>query len=100
MQVRQRRARHVEVAADVGLQGLLQVRFGEVLQRLGVLLECGVVDEDVEAAERIDRLSHGALAECGVLDVAGDRDAARALLFDMATPTLSDGMPVRARSSA
>jgi hypothetical protein len=83
-QVRQRRARHVEVAADVGLQRFLQVLLVEVLELFGVFLEGGVVDQDVEAPELLEHALDRAFAEARVLDVAGDGDGAAAFALDRA----------------
>ena len=52
---------------------------GDVLERLAVLLEGGVVDQDVELAERLERLVHRLLAEAHGLHVAGDQQALAAL---------------------
>src|SRR5687768_6698415 len=49
--VRERRLRHVEVAVDVRLESPVELLFGQVFDRLLVLLEGRVVDEDVELAE-------------------------------------------------
>ncbi|KAG1079679.1 hypothetical protein G6F40_016207 [Rhizopus arrhizus] len=50
-QVRQHRTRHLDVTADVGLQGFLQMRVFQVFQPLAMQLERGIVDQDVDAAE-------------------------------------------------
>ena len=50
LEVRQRGARHVHVAAGVGLEGALDLLVAEVGQRLAHVLLAGVVDKDVEAA--------------------------------------------------
>src|SRR4029079_17460339 len=48
---------------------------------VGVLL-AGIVDENVEPAQLVDRLADGSLAELLVADVAGDRDRLAPLLLD------------------
>jgi hypothetical protein len=48
---------------------------------VGMLLT-GIVDQDVEPAELVDRLRHRAIAKRLVADVAGDRDCAPAFLAD------------------
>jgi hypothetical protein len=71
-------ARHLDVAADVGLQGLLQVRVFQVFQPLAVQLERGVVDQDVDAAERLGHLLDRLVAEARIAHVTGDHHAAAA----------------------
>ena len=55
---------------------------GDVVDRIGVLLEGRVVDQHVEPAEGLHRLGDGAVAEARVLDVAGDQQAAPAFGLD------------------
>ena len=57
------------------------MRVGDVLDGLGVLLECGVVDQDRQLAERLHRFLHRALAEGRILHVATDQQAALAFRF-------------------
>jgi hypothetical protein len=80
--VRQRRPRHVEVAVDVGAEGEVEPLVGDLLERGGVLLVGGVVDEHVELAERLHRLGDRPVAEPRVLDVAGEQEAAPPFGFD------------------
>ena len=82
LEVRPRSLRHEEHAEDVGLERppqLVLVDVGDVL--VGMLL-AGIVDEDVEPAELLDRLPDGPFAELLVADVAGDRDRSAAFLLD------------------
>ena len=51
---------------------------GQLVDRLGVLLERGVVGQDVERAELADRPLHRLPAERRVGDVAADQHAAPA----------------------
>jgi hypothetical protein len=51
--VRYRSFRHVEVAVEVGLQRLVEMFVGQFVERVDVFLKPGVVDENVEAAERL-----------------------------------------------
>ena len=44
---------------------------GQLLEAVDVLLECGVIDQDVELAELIHRPLHRILAEFWIGDVAG-----------------------------
>ena len=55
---------------------------GQLLQAVDVLLEGGVVDEDVELAEFVDGLLYRVLAEFGVGDIAGEENATAAFLLD------------------
>ena len=80
--MRHRRLRHVEIAVKIGLDGPVEMLVGQLLEAVDVLLEGGVVDEDVELAELVDRLLDRVLAEFGVGDVAGEQDAAAAFLLD------------------
>ena len=72
----------MEVAVDVGGKREVEPLVGDVLDACRVLLEGGVVDEHVEAAEGLYRLGDGAVAELRVLDVAGDEQAAPAFGLD------------------
>ena len=54
------------------------------LERVDVLLERGVVDQDVELAELVHGALHRVAAEFAVGDVARDRDAAAAFVLDRA----------------
>src|SRR5439155_4236327 len=66
-----RRAREEEGAADVDREEEVEVAGVELERRLG-LGEAGVVDEDVEPAERLDRLGREPLWHQRVAEVAGD----------------------------
>ncbi len=81
-QVRQHRARHVDIAGDVGLQGLLQVQIAQILEPVAMQLEGRIVDQDVDAAQRPVRLPRGLVAECRVTHVTADGNAAPALFLD------------------
>src|SRR5687768_4447856 len=81
-EVRPGRLDHEEIAVEIGLEGALQLLLGDLLYLLVIMLLAGVVDEDVEPAELIDRLLHRALAEGLVADVAGNRDRPAALALD------------------
>src|SRR6185369_3277653 len=74
--------RQVEHPEDVGLEGPLELLFGNVLDLLVRMLLPGIVDEDVEAAELVHHLLHGFLAEILVADVAGNRDRLAPFLLD------------------
>ena len=82
LEVRQRGLGHEELAEDVGPERALELLGGDLLDRiLGVLLG-GVVDQDLEMPELVHRLADGIAAEGFVADVAGDGQAAAALLLD------------------
>ena len=53
----------MEIAVEIGLDRAVEVLLAQVLERGDVLLEGGIVDEDVELAERGDRFCDGMLAE-------------------------------------
>ncbi len=77
-----RRLHHEELREDVGLESAAELRLGDVANVLVGMLLAGIVDEDVEVAERFDHLIDRALAECLAADVAGDEQAAPALALD------------------
>src|SRR5256885_9580311 len=77
-------ARHVEVAEDVGAEGEIELLVGDVLDRCLMLLEGGIVDENVEAPELFARLIHGAVAERGVGDITRNEQAPLAHALDRA----------------
>jgi hypothetical protein len=74
--------RQEEHPENVGLERASQLLLADVADVLVGMLLARVVDEDVKAAELIDRLPDGALAESLVPDVPGDRDRAAPFLFD------------------
>ena len=82
--MRQRGARHVEVAVDIGAKGLVEALVADVLERERMFLERGVVDQHVEVAEFTHRAFDRGNAERGVLHVAGDQQAAPPLGLDAA----------------
>ena len=55
---------------------------GQLFEAVDVLLERGVVDEDVELAELLHRLLHRVLAEFRIGDIARQQNAAAAFLLD------------------
>ncbi len=57
---------------------------GQVLELVDVLLERGVVDQDVEPAERLHGLRDRGLAEFRIGDVARQQDAAAPFVLDRA----------------
>jgi len=67
---------------NVGAEGALQLLGADVLQPLLRVLLGGVVDQQVEPAQRADGAGDRVLAERLVADVAGNGDAAPALLLD------------------
>ena len=68
--MRPRGLRQIEHREDVGLEGALQLLFADVADVLVPMLLAGIVDEDVEAAELLDRLRDGPLAEALVAEIA------------------------------
>ena len=58
-----RGARHVEIAEDVRAERPLELLVGHILDRLLMLLICGVVDQDVDPSEGIDCRLHCVVAE-------------------------------------
>jgi hypothetical protein len=77
-----RRLGHVEIAVEVGLQGAVEVLLGQVLEVEHVLLEGGVVDQDVRAAEARRCAPPRRLGVGRIGDVAGQQDGAAALGLD------------------
>lgn len=59
-----------------------QLIFGDRGDILVVMLLAGIIDENVEPAQRVDRLPDGAFAKLLVTDVAANGDSAPALLLD------------------
>ena len=82
LQVRQRRLGHVEVAVEVGLQRPVEMLEAEQVDLARVLLERGVVDQDVEPAQRLDGVLDRRRRERRVGDVALDQHGPAALAFD------------------
>ena len=72
----------VEHREDVGPERALQLFRADVLQAILRVLLAGIVDQEVEPAERLDRSGHGFAAENLLTDIARDREAAPALLLD------------------
>jgi hypothetical protein len=64
--VRQAEARHPQDTVHVGLEHGLLVLLGTGVEGLAAEAEAGVVDEDVEPAQRRHRAGHEALAAGGV----------------------------------
>ena len=74
----------MEVAVDVCLHRHVEAFFGQVGELFGVLLEGGVIDQDIEPPEAIVRLLGRIAAEGGVAHVAAQQQAALAFRFDIA----------------
>ena len=53
----------MEVAGDVGAQGFIELVVGEILDRRTVLLEGGVVDEDIQSPPFVHHAADRRLAE-------------------------------------
>jgi hypothetical protein len=62
LHVRYRRSRHEKKSVDICLDRAVEVRLGQLLDPLGVLLEGGIVDQDVELAQLRHGLCHRGLA--------------------------------------
>src|SRR5690606_22000128 len=73
VEVRQGSLGHVEIAEQIGLEGLGQLFGGDVGEVLLDVLLGGVVDEDIELAELFDDLADHVVAEGLVGDVAADQ---------------------------
>ena len=71
--VRHRRLGQVEHRRDVGGEGVLPLLVGNLLQRLAGHLVGGVVDQDVDLAERLERGGDDLAAVRGVRDIAVDQ---------------------------
>jgi hypothetical protein len=84
LHVRQNGLGHVEIAEDIGAEGFVQPLLGDFVDLRGVQLECGVVDQDVDAAEGRHRFLRHLFAERLVADIAGDEDRLATFLLDMA----------------
>ena len=69
-----------ERRVDVRLHRRVEVLVGDVEDRSAALLSSGVHDQDVEAAEPLDRVVDKALAESLVAEVAGERHRHAAFL--------------------
>ena len=65
---------HEEHPEDVGLERALQLLLGDVADVLVGMLLAGIVDEDVEPAELVDRPPDRVLAEFLVAEIAGNQD--------------------------
>lgn len=73
--MRQRRLDHVEVAEDVGLEGTQQLLVGYLSDVIPVVLLRGIVDQNVELAEGLDRLVDDLATECCITDIALQQQA-------------------------
>ncbi len=69
----ERGLRHVEIAVDIGLEGLGELLFGDIADVFGFFLMGGIVDENVELAELRRSLVHGLFAEALGADIAPDQ---------------------------
>ena len=76
--VRHYSLRYLEVAVQIGFQRGVEMLKRDVQEVLGMNLKGRVVDEHVDAAERLDRLLHRVLAIKGIGDVARQQDRAPA----------------------
>jgi hypothetical protein len=81
-QMGERRLGNMEHGEEIGPKGVLQLLGADVLEPVLRMLLAGIVDQQVESAERLDRTRDRVLAERLVADVARDDDAAAALLLD------------------
>ncbi len=70
---------HVKIAVEIGLQGRIEMRLGQILDPRGVQLKGRVVDEDIDPAEFALHPLHGGDAEGPLRDIAGDQQAFPAL---------------------
>ena len=95
-QVRHRGPGHLDVTEDIGVEGLLQPLVAEVLDRLRVELEGGVVRQHIELAEFGGGLRDRVLAERRVLDVARYQQAPASFLLDVAPGLFGIDRDVRA----
>src|SRR3954467_11021333 len=77
----ERGLRHVKVAVDVRLESPVPLLVGNVFERLLMLLESRVVDENVELPELTDRSLDRRAAEPRVSDIAGNQQRAPAFAF-------------------
>jgi hypothetical protein len=59
-------SRHVEIAIEIGLERAVKMLIADVSDVVRVLLKCGIVDQDVELAERLDSLGDRFLADLAV----------------------------------
>jgi len=73
---------HVEVAIEIGFDRAVEMLLGQLFETVDVLLERGVVHEDVELAQFVDGPLDGVFAEFRIGHVARDEDAAAALFLD------------------
>src|SRR5262245_46879233 len=64
------------------IEGAVEMLLGQLFETVDVLLERGVVHEDVELAELVDGSLDGVLAKFRIGHVARDEDAAAALFLD------------------
>src|SRR5262245_49844510 len=62
-------SRHIEISIEIGLDGPIKMLVSQLFEAVDVLLECGVVDQDVEPAELIHRPLHRVVAEFWIGDV-------------------------------
>ena len=75
--MRQRRLDDPERRIDVGLHRRVEILGRHVEDRVARLLAAGIADDDVEAAESLDRAADQIRAEFLVAQIAGDGEPVR-----------------------
>ena len=68
--MRDSRPGHVEITIEVGLQGLIEVLVGQILEAVDMLLEGRVVDEDIELAKLVQGFLDRVASERRIGDIA------------------------------
>ena len=71
--------RHVEVAIDVGAEGVVPLLFADLFDVFEAVLKCSVVHKNVELAVLIESFLDGTLAEVRVGDIARNEQALPAM---------------------
>src|SRR5947209_14631284 len=77
----QRSLSHVEIAVDVCLERAVELLFRYIFERFLVLLECCVVDEDVEFTKLTNSLLDSLTTKLRVTDIARDEQGLTAFSY-------------------
>jgi hypothetical protein len=92
----------MEVAIQIGFERAVKMRFGQILQVTGLLLERGVVYKNVEAAEFPRGAAYGFPAEFRIGNITCDHNTVPAFVLDGCCGFVCVGVlaPSRANSTA
>ena len=73
--------RHVKVAVKIGFDGPVKMLVSQLFEAINMLLEGGIIDEDIEPAEFSNCCFHCTLAESRVSHIAGQQNTATTFML-------------------